>query len=177
MFKMSEDKELEQHMSRLMNPRVRDVEVGIRTLRKIKIFPLSLADQFSITDTITEGLQLYIKEVGEGEFTAQAASKLVEMFRAKLPVMLKLIFPEEDPRKLLKELDNFQLATIAEIVFQDNYGEPAKKLASLFRPTPIQETESPLERLSRLSADTTPATESNTSPDSATKKVESQAVN
>jgi hypothetical protein len=174
---MSEEKELNQHMSRLMNPRVRDVEVGIRTLRKIKLYPLSLSDQFVLSDSVSQGIELYMKEAGDGSFSAVMVSKLIDMIRAKLPSMFKLIFPDEQPQKLMKELDNFQIATIAEIVFTDNYGEPAKKLASLFRKQTPVETESALERLTQLSAGTTPATESNTSPDSATKKVDVPTVN
>ena len=169
---MSEDKELDQHMSRLMNPRVRDVEVGIRTLRKIKLYPLSAADQFDLSDSISEGFAIYIKEVGDGAFSATAVSKLVDLVRSKLPSMLTPLFPDEQPVELLKELDNFQIATIAELVFVDNYGEPVKKLASLFRKQNPVETESALERLTQLSAGTTLATESNTSPGLATKKVE-----
>ena len=174
---MSEDKEIDRHMSQLMNPRVRDVEVGIRTLRKIKLYPLSISDQFSLSDSISEGLQVYMKEAGDGTFSAAAVSKMIDMIRAKLPAMLKLIFPDEQPQKLLKELDNFQIATIAEHVFVDNYGEPVKKLASLFSQKKTEQNQSALERLTQLSADSTPATESNTSPDSATPKVESPTVN
>jgi hypothetical protein len=102
---------------------------------------------------------------------------MIEMVRAKLPTMLKLLFPDEVPAKLLKEMDNFQIATIAETVFVDNYGDPVKKLASLFSQKQNEEKESALERLTQLSAGTTPATDSNTSPDSATKKGESPTVN
>ena len=174
---MSEDtKELDQHMSRLMNPRVRDVEVGIRTLRNIKLYPLSAADQFTLSDTLTEGFQVYAAEAGD-KFTPQAASKLIELIRTKLPSMLKLVFPDEQPARILKEIDNMQLAQIAEHVFKDNYGDPVKKLAGLFSPKLNQNDESALERLSQLSADTTRATASNTSPDSASKMGVSPVVN
>ena len=173
---MSEDKELDGHMSQLMNPRVRDVDVGIRTLRKIKLYPLSISDQFSLSDSISKGFEVYLKEAGEG-FSAAAVSKMIDMIRDKLPTMLKLLFPDEMPNKLLKELDNFQTATIAEIVFVDNYGDPVKKLASLFSQRKTEEKESALERLTQLSADTTPATDLNTSLDSTTKKGESPTVN
>lgn len=175
---MSEDQELSQHMSRLMNPRVRDVEIGIRTLRKIKLYPLSLSDQFSLSDSITQGLQIYSEKAGD-QFTAQAASELVELIRAKLPDAMNLIFPDEDPKVLLKEMDNYQLATIAEHVFNDNYGDPAKKLASLFksRSQTMDQTESAMERLSQLSAEPTQATESSTLPDSGTKKAVPPTVN
>ncbi len=169
---MSEDKEMDRLMSQSMNPRVRVLEVGIRTIRKIKIYPLSVADQFELSDSITEGIQLYAKEAGES-LTAESVSKLIDLIRKKLPDILRLITPEEkNPKALLKELDNYQLAEIAQIVFEDNYGEPVKKLVSLFRPGMQQQNESALERLSQLSAGTTPATDSNTSPDSVTKKVE-----
>jgi hypothetical protein len=168
---MSEDKEMDRQMSQSMNPRVRVLEVGIRTLRKIKIYPLSVADQFTLSDSITEGIQIYAKESSEN-LTPESVSKLVDLVRKKLPDILRLIVPDEKvPAKLLKELDNYQLAEIAQIVFEDNYGEPVKKLVSLFRPT-TQGNESALGRLSQLSAGTTPATDSNTSPDSVTKKVE-----
>lgn len=170
---MSEDKETSQHMTKLMNPRVREVEIGIRALRKVQIYPLSLSDQFTLNDLVTEGISLCIGD----KFTPETASKLVDLVRTKLPKMFKMLIPDEKPEKLLKELDNYQLATIAEIVFNDNYGDPVKKLASLFSKPKTEQTESALERLTQLSAGTTPATESSTSPDSATKKVESPVVN
>jgi len=169
---MSEDKEMDRLMSQSMNPRVRVLEVGIRTIRKIKIYPLSVSDQFDLSDSITEGIQIYAKEAGEN-LTPESVSKMIDLIRKKLPDILKLIvLDEKNPKALLKELDNYQLAEIAQIVFEDNYGEPVKKLVSLFRPGMQQQNESALERLSQLSAGTTPATDSNTSPDSATEKVE-----
>jgi hypothetical protein len=75
----------------------------------------------------------------------------------------------------MKEIDNSQLAEVVEIVYQVNYGEPAKKLVSLFRGE--KTNASPMERLSQLSAGATPATESSISPDSDIKKEGSQTVN
>lgn len=176
---MSEDKELSQHMSGLMNPRVRVVEVGIRALRKVTIYPLSVSDQFSLNDLINQGLKVYFEEAEktQGNITPVLVSKLIDLIRAKLPTMLKLIIPDEDIKKLLKDLDNEQLATIAEHVFTVNYGDPVKKLASLFSQRSQVTPESALERLTRLSAGTTPATDLNTSPDSVSEKVESPKAN
>lgn len=176
---MSEDKELDRQMSQAMNPRVRDVQVGIRTTRNVKLYPLSIHDQLSLDEVLAETIETYIKESqGSEEITANLVAVFINLIKKKLPVVLKLLFPDENVQKLLKELDNAQLADILELVFVDNYGDPIKKLVSLFKGNqPQQVNESPLERLTRLSAENTPATDSNISPDSATEKVGSHGVN
>ena len=37
-----------------VNPQVKSIKLGVRTLRKITIYPLSVADQLELTDMITE---------------------------------------------------------------------------------------------------------------------------
>ena len=39
-----------------LNPQIAEVEVGIRNLRKINVYPLSMADQIKLTDTITKAI-------------------------------------------------------------------------------------------------------------------------
>jgi hypothetical protein len=172
---MSEDKELEDHMSKLMNPRVRNIEVGIRTLRTVKMYPLSLPDQLDLNDMVVEGIQAYVSEAGE-TLTPKTIQTFVNLFRKNIMRILGLLFPDEDAVKLQHDIDNQQLADIVEVAYTVNYGDPAKKLVSLFRGEK-KEQESPMERLSRLSAETIQATDLTTSPSDITEKVESHKVN
>ena len=48
-----------------LNPQVAEVEIGVRNLRKITIYPLSIADQLSTTDLVSEAIRSEERRVGK----------------------------------------------------------------------------------------------------------------
>jgi hypothetical protein len=161
---MSEEKELDREMNANMNPRVRVVDVGTRTLRKITLYPLSLSDQLKLKEIVIHNIQLYLAQT-DTEFSPKAVVAMAELVQENLPKVLAILFPDENVEKLISELDNHQLSKIIEFVYEDNYRGPAKNLSSLFNPAT---NASGMERLSQLSAGSM-GIELNTSSDSATK--------
>ena len=59
--KKKEPEIVKEYTDRL-NPQVADVEVGVRNLRKIQIYPLSVADQLATTDLITEAIAGFMRK-------------------------------------------------------------------------------------------------------------------
>ena len=140
--------------SERINPRVREIDIGIRNLRKIKIYPLSMADQMKLTKIINESLQTFFnldeKEGKEGQL--QFAAYMVSIIESNINKLLKLVCPDETPSNILKEIDNAQLSEIVKCVYQDNYEQPVKNVTSLF---PKEQLQSVLKRQSQPSVSDT----------------------
>lgn len=154
-----------------INPRIRSVEVGIRSLRKIKIYPLSMRDQKEVTRIINKALTSFFNiERKEGENEELVfASFIIKVVEDNIERILGIVAPDEDIKKLMGDIDNAQLSDIIRIVYTDNYGDPAKNVTSLFQMTKI---ESVLKRQQSPSAENIVATDLNTSLEEVSKKAE-----
>jgi len=143
--------EKKQHDKRI-NPRIKNVEIGILNLREIKIYPLSMTDQLSLTDLINEAMKSFFESDidvdGENE-NLIFVSFIVKTIRDNIKKLLKFVTPDEKPEIVMKEIDNHQLSEIVKIVYQDNYEVPVKNVMSLF---PTEKIQSVLERQSQQSA-------------------------
>lgn len=125
-----------------INPRIRSVEIGIRSLRKVKIYPLSMKDQKQLIGLINK----IIKSIFEGErkrgededSSLVLVSHVVKAIEDNIEKLLSYVAPDENIEKFMKDCDNAQLSGIIEHVYRDNYGEPVKNVVSLFDPEQLQ---------------------------------------
>jgi len=132
-----------------LNPRIREQEVGIRELRKIKIYPLSFKDQLDMTDLIANTVQeFFIKETMTD---LKFAGFIARLLNENLVKIIKLVC-DEDPEQVMYDMDNTQttelIDTIVEINFESlskNVQSLSKKIKSIFQ----------LERSSQESVNTT----------------------
>jgi len=109
-----------------LNPQITDVEIGIRNLRKITIYPLSMGDQLKLTDLIIKAIT---KQVGDGEGSDLSVSFIVNVIHENIGKILTMVSDEKET--VLDELSNSQATEIAEILFDVNYGSVAKNFKSL----------------------------------------------
>lgn len=157
----------EKKHSERINPRIKNVEIGILNLRKIKIYPLSMHDQLSLTDLINEAMRSFFESDKDGENENLIfVSFIVKTIQDNIKKILKFVAPDEKPETVMKEIDNYQLSEIVRIVYQDNYEEPVKNVMSLF---PTEKIQSVLERQSQRSVKDT-ITKLKTSTGKASKK-------
>jgi len=108
-----------------LNPQIVDVEIGIRELRKIKIYPLSMKDQLDLTNLIVEALNVQVNEKGS---TDLSIAFLVGLIRDNLEKVLKMATDEEN---IMSEISNVQAMEIAEKLFDVNFASVAKNFKSL----------------------------------------------
>ena len=113
-----------------LNPQVMDVEIGIRELRSIKIYPLSMKDQLDLTDLISTALSARFAS-DEGWQDLEIVAFIVSLLKENLNKILTMV-SDEDGDKLLSDISNLQAAAIAEAVYETNYGIVAKNFKSLF---------------------------------------------
>jgi len=158
-----------------VNPQVKSVKIGIQHLRKVSIFPLSVADQLNMTDLITDAV---------GQFFAMEAEKAVEgppvefivfmleLLKSNIGELVTKITAEDDSDKVLSEMTNDQLSNVVEIVYRENFERPLAKIVGLFQKDQTETAELILEKLQQQSAGPTVDTDSNTSSEEATGKEE-----
>ena len=113
-----------------LNPQISDVEIGVRYLRNIPVYPLAVGDQLSLTSIITEAIAVLADSTDDIE-TAGIAIHLIEK---NIPILLEFITDtdNETPAQILKDVTNTQAVDIAEIVYEQNYANLIKKVRGLF---------------------------------------------
>ena len=130
----------------VLNPDIQEVTVGVRKLRKITLYPLSVVDQMKVTDLFQEALGAFLanKEAGDLQFVAL----FIAIIKTNLAKVLALVIePEEDSEKLLTEITNNQLTVIANVLYEMNYALISKNVSGLLKKLPqTVKKESPLER-------------------------------
>jgi len=157
----------EKKHEKRINPQIKSVEIGILKLRKIKIYPLSMADQLSLTELINKTVKSFFESgAGSEDENLVIVSFIVKTIQDNIGRILGFISPDEKPEVIMKEITNQQLSEIVRIVYQDNYEEPVKNVMSLF---PTEKIQSVLERQSQQSVKDT-ITNLKTSTGKASKK-------
>ena len=120
-----------------LNPQITDVEIGVRNLRKITVYPLSMSDQLKLTDLITKSVTEQLAKADGGELSL--VSFIIKMLQENIGKIITMVTDED--AKVLDEISNSQAVEIADVLFDVNYGTVAKnfkslseKLTGLFQP-------------------------------------------
>lgn len=122
------EKEKVEETFEALNPQAVVVEIGVRSLRKITIYPLSLADQLRTTDLIAKAMEGIIATEEQGDVAM--VSFALQVIKDNIGQILEMV-TDEKSEKLLGELTNPQLMEIVEHVFDMNFGSIAKNVKSL----------------------------------------------
>jgi hypothetical protein len=158
-----------------VNPQITEAEIGVRILRKIKIYPLSMADQLTITDVISEAMQAFftMQDAGKEDISPEFIAFAVQLLKDNIDRIIEMV-TGEDPEKVKKDLTNDQLSDIVTIVYTNNFEGPLKKVQSLFQRDEILEEVTDKQILSSLQPRSAKSTDidSTTSTKNHLKKVD-----
>lgn len=112
-----------------INPQIRTVNIGVKELRPIKIYPLSMSDQMKMVDLVKDSFQVLIDYTqNEGTSDVAVAETFISLVKENLPSLLKYVTDEEIS---LDELTNFQFTEIVGHVYKDNFEDASKNVKSL----------------------------------------------
>ena len=114
-------------MSKL-NPQITSVEIGIRELREITVYPLSLSDQISLSKIIAGAASEYVNSEDQSDMAF--AAFISKAINENLANILTLV-TDEKGGTILGEITNTQAVNIAEILYEVNYGGVIKNVRSL----------------------------------------------
>jgi hypothetical protein len=155
----------------ILNPQSQEVVVGIKTLRKITLYPLSLGDQFDLKSLVIEALQGFFSATNQLDY--QLVVIILDLFTKNLGKVMELATcGEEKGDAILKEVTNNQATAIAEVIYAMNYEDPIKNVRSLFNKVTGNEQQLPLERPSPTLSHDIQNTESKTSSEGTGKTEE-----
>ena len=110
-----------------LNPQIAGLEIGTRSLRKIKVYPLSIADQLKMSALLTGALRTFVDTGNEMDY--EFVKSVVDLITENIMEFLNYIVDE--PEKVYEELSNDQLVDLANIVWEKNYNSTTKKVMSL----------------------------------------------
>jgi len=141
-------------MDTKINPVVVRVSIGKKELREIEILPLSVADQFQLSDLISDCIGNLAKITPNAE-DAVLVGMVFEIVRKNLGRIVGLIVREDGgntvsiltrvmdfilrrkpENRLLQDITNDQAMEIARIVYSTNYEQFVKKVQSLLKMDP-----------------------------------------
>jgi len=114
-----------------VNPRIRYIDIGIKEVRKIKLYPLSVHDQMELSDLVTEAVITFFEAGDKSDL--DTLSFAIETVKANLGRILEIVTDPEE-KVSLKEIDNTQLSVIASEIVEANYTNSvlSKNAKSLF---------------------------------------------
>ena len=113
-----------------LNPQIREISVGTKELKKVTIYPLSMADQFKLTDAVVDAFRQFSVIDPTQLNDAAIVATMVTMIEENLQDLFKLLLAE-DEQISFDELTNIQFTEIVEIVYEINYETSIKKFQDL----------------------------------------------
>jgi hypothetical protein len=118
-----------------LNPEIKVVQVGVREIKPVHIYPLSMKDHMDLFDMLgktilTLGESYDFQNLGDEESIGVAVKFIQEIIMENLVKILEFV-TDESERPTLDELTNNQFMEIANNVFEVNYEGFVKNLKNL----------------------------------------------
>ena len=156
-----------------LNPRAVEVVIGIRSLRNITLYPLSLGDQLEMKEIIVEAIEGFISS--KQQLDSELFAIMLNLFTDNLVRVLKLAMCSESSEEgLLKEITNEQALEIGTIIYQMNFEKVIKNVKGLLKRLSEAKNQQLLSaRPSPTSVSSTLATDLSTSSDEVSNSEES----
>lgn len=158
---MNEDKQ--------MNPDITEITYGKKELKTLVVYPLSIGDQFKVTNMITEIVKNLVENKGStGDYAFMTA--IMNALEKNLSKILSLVadIEEQEANDIVNSLTNTQLMDIVETIWTVNYEPALKKGQDLFdRGKQLFASR----RSSPSSSNATPSTDLKTSTESPSERV------
>ena len=122
----------------ILNPKIRKLEIGIRELKEVTIYPLSMGNQITATNLISEILASIMPEdEPEGSVVKKdpttdltLVTGIIKAIENNLPKILE--FVSDEGEVTVDNLDNEQFSRLAEIIYEANYEGAIKNLQALY---------------------------------------------
>lgn len=111
-----------------LNPQIAEIEIGVRTLRKIKIFPLAAGPQLQLIDKMGAVASLLMEAKNE-----QTIGNLLGVIRKEIPEIIAQVIPlGESAANVLNEISMTQMEQLVKLIYDMNFESIVKNLQGLF---------------------------------------------
>lgn len=131
-----------------LNPRIKEIELGTEELTAYKIYPLSMSDEFRISEIISKVAKEVVALEDTGSSSdAQMVQLALTTIKENIDIILEMT-TKENNRPKLTEIDNVQFSELVELIFEINFETSIKnfqglvaKVKGMFQPTrPLQQS-------------------------------------
>lgn len=113
-----------------MNPQITTVQVGVKSLREITLYPLSMADQFQMTDIIKEEISSIIGTDFNDMTDFEATEVVIDAIKRNLSKLLTYVLDKDDSVDF-NEVTNAQFVDIVQKLYEVNFDVVVKNLETL----------------------------------------------
>ena len=116
-----------------LNPQITDVDVGVRDLRIVKIYPLSLKDEKLFADVFQQTLKKYFEQTideGDEEQISRFVGEILKLIEENFIKILGLV-TDENGQELFDSLTSMQASQIVMAIYRTNFEEPLKNAEGL----------------------------------------------
>ena len=132
-----EEKRENEDMQNL-NPQITEVEIGVRDLRKIKLYPLAVGCQMKMTALMASTISGFLV-TKESQDEVAMVGFFVKTINENLAKFMALAIGEKEKdgkfpetEKMLEDTTNLQASEIAKVIYEVNYETSIKNFQSLF---------------------------------------------
>jgi hypothetical protein len=116
-----------------LNPQITDVDVGVRDLRTVKVYPLSLKDEKLFADIFQQTLKKYFEQTideGDEEQISKFVGEILKLIEENFIKILGLV-TDENGQELFDSMTNMQASHVVMVIYRTNFEEPLKNAESL----------------------------------------------
>lgn len=113
-----------------LNPQITTLSVGTKSLREVTIYPLSMADQFKMTDALVSAFSKFSEVTSEHTSDAAVVATMVKLIENNLQELLELVLADGESITF-DELTNDQFSDLVMIIYEVNYEGTIKKFRGL----------------------------------------------
>jgi len=115
-----------------LNPDINKVDIGVRELTTITIYPLSAHDQFDLTSRLVNTITTLAENDQFKDMSNEQALEFIQTaIKENLDIVLEYAVDEPE-RPTMKDLTNNQIYNIVAIIFEVNYEGFIKNFKDLF---------------------------------------------
>lgn len=117
-----------------LTPDIREIPIGIRTIKMLKIYPLSIGDQLEMTDILSNILTTILEKTADAAMEAEQANEgfsfineIVDLIKNNFrDFLVKVIDTDISPDDVMKDMSNKQAIALINILYEANYEEALK---------------------------------------------------
>lgn len=122
-----------------LNPQITDVDIGVRDLRTIQIYPLALKDEKIFAAEFQAMLKKYFEQKAESDENVDSeenqlvafAEYVIGLIEENFIKILGLVTFDEDVQEIYDSLTGMQASQIVMVIYRTNFEAPLKNASSL----------------------------------------------
>lgn len=122
----------------ILNPQVKTTTIGVRVLREISVYPLSVGEELKLSDVISNAVVSFFDTRARLEDKTEINTEniefvnmLIDLIRDNVAKVIEITTDEENPEGVLMDMTNEQLVDFATLIYQENFGNLRKKVTDL----------------------------------------------